>query len=214
MVLVHPRVVVANVAPTGLLSVATDVAFQYDTGEGIITVSLPVIGDGSGQVKGATGAVETDDVDGTEDIDTNAHAGDEDALDEDRGWANLKGDGEEAGHWEMVPLSNQIKEALDAIVRDDDGSGAATYQWDVTFYRPGVYGAGQPATPLWHIGIEQVSAFDAVWENARDVLTRRLAQVEPDALPPTTHDFENALRRARVRAVEPEPREAPEPDED
>ncbi len=80
-------------------------------------------GDGSGQVKGASGAVETDDVDGTEDVDTNAHAGDEDLIDEERGWANIKGDGEEVGYWEMGPLSGQIKAALDAIARRRERAG-------------------------------------------------------------------------------------------
>lgn len=163
-------------------------------------------GAGSGQVKGATGAVEESDLDGTEGLETNAHAGDEDALDEDRGWANLKGDGDAdgPGHWEMEPLANQITAALEVIERDDDGHGPATYRWDATFYRPGVYAAQQPATPLWHIGIEKVSAFDAVWENARAVLTRRLAQVERDHRPPSAEDFAHALRRARVRQVERE----------
>jgi len=156
-------------------------------------------GDGSGQIGDAQGGAASDDEDGTENLETNAHAGDEDESDEDRGWANMKAEGDGEGYWQTKTLSTQIVTALDDITRDDDGTGPATYRWDVTFYRPGVYGAGQPATPLWHIGIEQVTAFDAVWDNARRVLTKRLAQLEPDERPLTAEDFEMALRRARVR---------------
>jgi hypothetical protein len=132
--------------------------------------------------------------------DGNAPAGDDDREDARRGHATTDdGDEHERGHYEVPLLSRQITEALDSIVRDDDGKGPPSYEWDVTFYKPGIYGAGQPAEPLWHIGLARTSPFDDVWGEAARVLGERLTQLEPEARAPTAEDFERALRRARYR---------------
>jgi peptidoglycan hydrolase-like protein with peptidoglycan-binding domain len=137
---------------------------------------------------------------GLEGEDGNAPAGDDERDDARRGHATLDDEEEhERGHYEVPHLSRQIVEALEGIVRDDDGRGPPSYAWDVTFYKPGVYGAGQPAEPLWHIGLAHTSPFDDVWREAARVLGDRLATLEPEARAPTTEDFERALRRARYR---------------
>lgn len=135
--------------------------------------------------------------------DRNAPAGDEDD-DPSRGHATLDDGSEDPeGYYEMPALALQLKEALETITRDDDERGQTTYSWDVTLYRPGVYGRRQPAEPLWHLVVERAGAFDPVWQEARQALTQRMLAVEPDARPPTEDDFMLALRRARVRAPSP-----------
>lgn len=139
----------------------------------------------------------------------NTKAGDDDFLDEARGNANVRDDDkaddadqatlEGEGHWRVPPLSEQARAALEKIARDDDGSGPVTYTWDVTFHRPGVYAAGQPAEELWHVGVHKATAFDPVWQQAADALASRMLYAEPDAPPLTIDDFILALRRARVR---------------
>lgn len=154
-----------------------------------------------GQGPGATG-----DVDGPVGDETavgNAEAGDDDFNDEERGNANARGDGEhadeEAAFWLVPPLSAQVHAALEAIARDDDGTGPVSYSWDVTFMRPGTYAAGQPAEALWHVAVTHATAFDPVWQTAADAISSRMLYSEPDADPPTIDDFIMALRRARVR---------------
>lgn len=132
----------------------------------------------------------------------NAPAGDDELDDERRGHANLD-DGSDAnvGHWEAPPFLEQIRTGLESIVRDDDGTGAATYAWDFTLLRPGVYGPRQPAEKLFHLVVAQAGPFDPLWERARLALNDKLALLEPAARAIVAEDFERALRRARVRAT-------------
>ncbi len=134
--------------------------------------------------------------------DGNAPAGDEDIADERRGHTNVVDDEDEheEGHWEVVSLTEQISAGLAAIVRDDDGDGAATYAWDFTLFRPGVYGNKQPAEKLFHLVVEKAGAFDAVWEQARAALNDKIEQLEPDSARVAAADFAAALRVARYRA--------------
>lgn len=136
--------------------------------------------------------------------DRNAPAGDDDPEDPTRGHATLDDGSEDPeGYYEMPSLAQQLQEALETITRDDDERGQTTYSWDVTLYRPGIYGRRQPAEPLWHLVVERAGAFDPVWQEARRALVERMSAVEPDARPPTEDDFMLALRRARVRAPSP-----------
>lgn len=133
--------------------------------------------------------------------DANAPAGDEDRENRRRGHAMLEEleEGEE-GHYEMPPLSVQIFKSLEQIMRIDDARGATTYSWDVTFYRPGIYGRRQPAEALWHIGVEEASPFDPIWQQAQEALMTKLAASEPEAESFTWEQMQAALRRARVRS--------------
>lgn len=159
-------------------------------------------GDGDATEGEGEGGVDEGDEDGTETDDTNSPAGDDDLDSRRRGHATLDdGSGDEAGHYEIPALSEQLRAALEQIERDDDGRGPVTYRWDVTFYKPGIYGAYQPAEPLWHIGIEQVTAFDDVWQQACDALARRITEKESPSAAPAWDDFERALRRARARST-------------
>ena len=99
----------------------------------------------------------------------------------------------------MPSLAEQVRDALDTITRDSDSISAATYSWDVTFFRPGVYGPGQPAPEIWRLVVERATAFDKVWREACDAITIKYLYLEPDREPPTMEDFVIALRRARVR---------------
>lgn len=166
--------------------------------------------EGGGDTRGAgPGALAPQDGPaGDETATGNTKAGDDDFLDETRGNANVRHDDDDnadqatlegEGHWRVPPLSEQVRAALEKIARDDDGSGPVTYTWDVTFHRPGVYAAGQPAEELWHVGVHKATAFDPVWQQAADALVSRMLYAEPDAPPLTIHDFILALRRARVR---------------
>lgn len=143
---------------------------------------------------------------GYDDESGNAQSGDEDEDNEDRGHASIDdGEEHEEGHYRVPRLAVQIHAALDAIERDDDLTGAPTYAWDVTFYRPGVYGRRQKATPLWHIGISETGPFDPVWEQAHDALEQKLAEIEPESDAVNIYEFRMALRRARVRGQDEEP---------
>ena len=153
--------------------------------------------------EGARAPREANDVEGDESAVGNAKAGDDDFNDDARGNANVTsdgvGEGDAGDFWEVPPLSAQLGFALEAIARDDDGSGPVTYTWDVTFYRPGIYAAGQPAEEMWHVAVPRANAFDPVWQQAADAIASRMLYAEPDATPPTIDDFVRALRRARVR---------------
>ncbi|MBI1946191.1 MAG: peptidoglycan-binding protein [Deltaproteobacteria bacterium] len=147
---------------------------------------------------------------GHETVQGNAKAGDDDFLDDERGNANVRGQGEEGvgegeGFWRVPPLSEQVRAALDTITRDADTTSAATYSWDVTFYRPGVYGPGQPAPEIWRLVVARATAFDTVWREACDAITIKYLYLEPDTEPPTMDDFVWALRRARVREASDSP---------
>lgn len=171
-------------------------------------------GDGSGSevdgraaaAQAAAGAQGSGDIDDPwrEGAEGNAPAGDEDIDDERRGRANVDDDvdddvDDEQRHWAVPPLSVQIEAGLAAIVRDDDGSGAATYAWDFTLHRPGVYGAKQPAEKLFHLVVTKASAFDLLWEQAREALNEKLMLLEPDARRLSVDDFTRTLRVARMK---------------
>lgn len=176
-------------------------ATQGQAGEGQGTGALGQGGQGVPHGANVDGGRARDgDADGEEDDDANAHAGDDDLADPERGHANRDdASDDEAGYWKVPSLTEQVLEALENIVRDRDEKGAATYSWDVTFLRPGVYGAGQPAEPLWHVVVERAGAFDPVWGEAQRALYERIADTEPEGAPPTEEDFVRALRKARVR---------------
>ncbi len=160
---------------------------------------------GGGGVEGeGEAAAALEGPEGEESVTGNSKAGDDDFTDDARGNANMKAVGDEdgevlPGYWQVPPLSEQVRTALNAIARDDDGNGPVTYTWDVTFLRPGVYGPGQPADELWHVAVNRATAFDPVWQTAADAIASRMLYAEPDAQPPTLDDFILALRRARVR---------------
>ena len=126
-------------------------------------------------------------------------AGEDGSPSSDEGHATLDDQSDaDAGYYEVPSLRVQYVQALENIVASTPNQGPVRYSWDVTFHQPGVYGAYQPATPLWHIGIEEVSPFAEVWEEARQVLSEKFGALGEDQLP-TKIDFEQALRRARVR---------------
>jgi hypothetical protein len=130
----------------------------------------------------------------------NAPAGDDDIDDGRRGRANVDdGDHADQGHWEVPLLSVQLAAALAAIVRDDEDGGAATYAWDVALFRPGIYGALQPAERLFHLVVTKASAFDPLWEEARAALNEKLALLEPEAALVQADDFARSLRVARMK---------------
>jgi hypothetical protein len=175
-------------------------------GDGAGDAARPGVEQKSGQgttttpTAGATGTVDQGDPGGTSDDVGNAPGGDDSVDDERRGPASIDDDEHhDEGHYEVPALSLQILEGLAQIVRDDDGSGAATYAWDFTLYRPGIYGKKQPAERLFHLVVQKASAFDPLWEQARQALNEKLERVEPDALLLEPDDFARALRIARVR---------------
>lgn len=155
-------------------------------------------GEGDGEGDEGMGAADGADSQGEDDRSENASSGDDNLDDTERGHASLKREDADRGHYEVPALSVQVKHALETIVRVETRSGATAYAWDVTFYRPGIYGAGQTAEPLWHVAVDEASAFDPVWVKAREVLSARLEQMEP-AFELTDDMFTLALRRARVR---------------
>ena len=156
-------------------------------------------GDAGGSARTTQGAGDIDDPWHEGDM-GNAPAGDEEVDDQRRGHANSDDGGAHAvGHWQVPALSEQIAVALAAIARDDDGSTAATYAWDVTLRRPGVYGAKQPAETLLHLMVAQASAFDVLWEQARQALNSKLALLEPEAALLTAEDIARSLRVARMK---------------
>lgn len=89
----------------------------------------------------------------------------------------------------------QIRRALDVIVRDAGGTGAATYSWDVSFRRPG----STNAEPLLHVLVDRAGPFDPAWTRAREALERLQREHEPGRALVTNEDIAAALRRARVR---------------
>ena len=140
----------------------------------------------------------------------NSKAGDDNHDDERRGHASDANvddhqpkpddDGDlPAGHYRVVKLSEQVVAALETIFRIDDNTLPVHYTWDVTLYRPGVYGDGQPAEAVWHLVVERAHAFDPVWQRAQQAIASRLLYIEPDADPLPLDEILGALRRARVR---------------
>ncbi|MBN2362366.1 MAG: peptidoglycan-binding protein [Deltaproteobacteria bacterium] len=133
----------------------------------------------------------------------NAPSGDDEFADDRRGHAQLDLDAiAERGPYEIPTLSQQVLLALQNIFKEPEVANRATsYRWDVTFYKPGIYGAGQKAQELLHFVVEDATAFDPVWERARGELQKFLNRLEPKAKPLAKGDFEAALRRARVSDV-------------
>jgi len=146
------------------------------------------------------GSATDDEDEGKEKETGNAPSGDDDFSDERRGHAQLDLDAMAArGPYEIPALSQQVLLALQHIFKELDVANRATaYRWDVTFYKPGVYGAGQKAQELLHFVVENATSFDPVWEQARGELQKFLNRLEPKAKPLGRGDFEAALRRARV----------------
>ena len=77
----------------------------------------------------------------------------------------------------MPSLSEQAHAALQLIKKDkSEDNRATTYSWDVMFFKPGIYGAGQKAQELVHLSVEKAAAFDPVWQKAQvnlDALVKR-----------------------------------------
>jgi hypothetical protein len=161
-------------------------------------------GDGHSDVHG-DGVVDHGDVDGDSDSFGNNYAGDDDDNDDRRGHANVDDrdlDNDVDGafdHYEVKKLSQQIDESLLGITRDDDGSGAATYAWDVRLHRPGIYSARQPAEELLHLAVKSAGPFDPVWQQALSALNERLRRFEPGAAVVDAAALTRALQRARYR---------------
>jgi len=130
----------------------------------------------------------------------NATSGTEHARDLERGHATLDDGSEaEAGYYEIPPLSQQLREALSSIEREAGRDHkTTTYRWELTLYRPAIYGAGQKAQELLHLVVDEATAYDEVWQRARDEVNKHLRRLEPDAAPLELEDFVRALQRARV----------------
>jgi hypothetical protein len=152
------------------------------------------------EASGSDGTGAHEEPDATERDTGNSEAGDERFDDEGRGHASGDdGSGDGDGYYRVPPLSEQIQAALLTILREPERQNlATTYCWDVTLYRPDVYGPGQPAPVIFHLVVDNADAFDPVWQRAREELARHLARLEPDQPAPAEDDFLNALHRARV----------------
>lgn len=146
------------------------------------------------------GASADGDEDGTENAAGNASSGDDDLSDDDRGHAS-DGDVEaDRGHYKILPLEDQIREALSTLTRTEATSNrGTTYTLDVVLRKPGVYGPGQSAQELLHLVVSDAGAFDDAWNQARESLRRLCNVIEPKAQLPTEEDWKAALRRARVQ---------------
>jgi hypothetical protein len=152
-------------------------------------------GDGS-DTAGGSGAR-----DGNERRRGNAQSGDADDGDPARGVASLDdGSGVDADHYRVPTLSEQAFTALGKIQKDpQDGLRATTYSWDVVFYKPGVYAAGQKAQDLVHLVVTSATAFDPVWQKAQANLHILVRKLERDGPVPSFDDIVAALRQARAR---------------
>jgi hypothetical protein len=139
--------------------------------------------------------------DGNERHRGNATSGQQDDGDKSRGVASLDdGSGSDADHYRVPTLSEQAFAALAKIQKDpQDGLRATTYSWDVVFYKPGVYGAGQKAQDLVHLVVASASAFDPVWQKAQANLQIMVRKLERDGPVPSFDDIVAALRQARAR---------------
>jgi peptidoglycan hydrolase-like protein with peptidoglycan-binding domain len=131
----------------------------------------------------------------------NASSGDEDLDDERRGHASIDDGSEDAaGHYRVPSMSEQAFAALEKIVRDAAlENRATTYSWDVTFYKPGVYGPGQKAQELVHLVVDKATAFDPVWSKAQANLQALVSRTDPDGQVPSLDDIIQAIRQARSR---------------
>lgn len=93
-------------------------------------------------------------------------------------------------------LAEQIRAALDAIVRHDEGLKTTTYSWDLTLRRPG---APMDAEPLLHVVVERATPVDVAWSKAADAIAWKQKEFEPSRKPISLVDVQLALKRARVR---------------
>ncbi len=152
-------------------------------------------GDGTDTAGGAG------DHDGNEKSQGNAQSGDEDHGDPARGHASLDdGSGSGAGHYKVPSMSEQAFASLQKIQRDPSAQNkATTYSWDVVFYKPGIYGAGQKAQDLVHLVVQSATAFDPVWQKAQANLQVLVRKLERDGAVPAIDDIVGALRQARAR---------------
>lgn len=158
-------------------------------------------GAGTGLEAGGDGRVHHGDVDGASDDIGNTYTGDDDDDDERRGLANRDSDADaldDDAHWEVPSLGEQIEEALDAIVRDDDVNGAATYSWQFVLHKPGVYSARQPAEELLKVAVNRAGPFDPAWQQAVLALNERLERAD-DVVTFTLQRLRQALQQARYR---------------
>ena len=130
----------------------------------------------------------------------NASSGDR-KYDEPRGHASVDdGSGDGAGHYRVPSISEQAFAALEKISKDVAAENrATTYSWDVLFFKPGVYGAGQKAQELVHLVVEKATAFDPVWAKAQANLNAMVKRMDPDGDVPSLDDIIAALRQARAR---------------
>lgn len=131
----------------------------------------------------------------------NASSGDEDHADPRRGNASMDdGSGEGAGHYRVPGITEQARAALAKIVKDAAVENrATTYSWDVTFYKPGVYGAGQKAQELVHLVVDRATAFDAVWQKAQANIALLVRRMDADGEAPSLDEIIQAMRQARAR---------------
>jgi hypothetical protein len=93
-------------------------------------------------------------------------------------------------------LIQQIRRALDGILKDRDAAGAQTYSWDVRLYAPG---APMDGDGILHLVVSRAGPFDPVWARAREALMQRQREYEPGRALITQEDVASALRRARAR---------------
>ncbi len=156
-------------------------------------------GDDEGEER--AGSAGPGDEDGTERDRGNAHSGDEDHANNKRGNASIDdGSVPDAGHYRVPSISEQAFAALDKIQKDASVENrATTYSWDVMFYKPGVYAAGQKAQDLVHLVVESATAFDQVWSRAQANLNVLVRRTDPDGAVPTLDDIIQAIRQARAR---------------
>jgi hypothetical protein len=148
------------------------------------------------------GQNDSGDPDGSERERGNASSGTDDDGNPVRGNAQLSDDsqGGGAGHHRVPPLSEQAHAALSLIKQDQrEDNRATTYSWDVTFYRPGIYGPGQKAQELVHLVVDKAAPFDPVWQKAQINIASLVKRGDAGAEPPSLDDLMAALRLARAR---------------
>ncbi len=93
-------------------------------------------------------------------------------------------------------LSEQLRPALDAIVKHDAGPKASVYSWDVSLYRPGQQTSGDP---VLHVVVDKAGPFDPAWAKAVEAIARKQVELEPSRKPISLMDMQFALKRARAR---------------
>ncbi len=95
---------------------------------------------------------------------------------------------------QLGSLTAQVQDSLNAIERDDDGSGAATYRWSLDLKSAG---ATAESPSLGSIELTQTAATDPVWQDMVTEVNRLLERNEPEAPAVKLDDFRLAIRRAR-----------------